>query len=339
MTGGSQNIKFVEKSLFDLFTHDVVQSVHRSRGKDSGNPRKQRAFEAIEEIPEDDDDTHLDDDVSENDDPYVDEDGNFLATEDVVSDVDHDLAIDDEDYHEALFGYREARLALLVDSILLLSPSVQTSLQEEEKVNPQVARLGRGSKGSGRSSDSRGRIRKGKGRDVPDQLMTVHRVHKSVSSVVQLIIGQVIVRRWMMVLPIRRSEILEPTTMVHGPAATLTVLVMKSGRIFRLMFRITLTTRFLCGAAVSLVQDDDECEAHVAFLVESEGFGVLDCGATTSSGSVEGAEALFSKVHEHDTRIPDVDPVGGSLNLGDGASSKVTSLSRLPVRNEALGDF
>ena len=50
----------------------------------------------------------------------------------------------------------------------------------------------------------------------------------------------------------------------------------------------------LCGAAVSPVQDDDECDAHAAFLVESEGFGVLDCGATTFFGSVEGAEVLFS---------------------------------------------
>ena len=96
----------------------------------------------------------------------------------------------------------------------------------------------------------------------------------------------------------------------------------------------------LCGTAVSPVQDDDECEAHAAFLVESEGFGVLDCGATTSFGSVEGAEALFSKSHEHDTRFPEVDPLGGrSLNFGSGASSKATSLSRLPVRNDALGDF
>ena len=47
---------------------------------------------------------------------------------------------------------------------------------------------------------------------------------------------------------------------------------------------------FLSGAAIFPVQDDDECEAHAAFLVESEGFGVLDCGATTSFGSVEGAE-------------------------------------------------
>ena len=59
----------------------------------------------------------------------------------------------------------------------------------------------------------------------------------------------------------------------------------------------------LCGPAVSPVQDDDECEAHAAFRVESEGFGVVDFGATTSFGSVEGAEALFSKIHENDTRI------------------------------------
>ena len=61
----------------------------------------------------------------------------------------------------------------------------------------------------------------------------------------------------------------------------------------------------LCGTAVSLVHDDDEYEAHAAFMVESEGSGVLDCGATTSFGSVEGAEALFSKSHEHDTRFPE----------------------------------
>ena len=97
---------------------------------------------------------------------------------------------------------------------------------------------------------------------------------------------------------------------------------------------------FLCGAAISPAQDDDESEAHAAFLVESEGFGVLDCGATTSFGSGEGAEALFFKSHEHDTRIPDVDPFGGRpFNLGDGASCKAISLSKLPVRNDALGEF
>ena len=61
-------------------------------------------MEAIEEIPESDDETHLNDDHRDDDDPYVDEDVNFLATEDVVSDVDHDLAIEDEEHHEALLG-------------------------------------------------------------------------------------------------------------------------------------------------------------------------------------------------------------------------------------------
>ena len=66
-------------------------------------------FEAVEEIPEDDDDTYLDDDFSENDDPYIDEGGKFLANEHIVSDIDDDLALDDEEYHEALLGSREAR--------------------------------------------------------------------------------------------------------------------------------------------------------------------------------------------------------------------------------------
>ena len=80
-----------------------------SHGKDSGNPRKQHAFEAVEEVPEDDDDTNPDDDFSANDDPFIDEDGNFLANEQIVSDIDDDLALDDEEYHEALLGSREAR--------------------------------------------------------------------------------------------------------------------------------------------------------------------------------------------------------------------------------------
>ena len=33
MTGGRLNIKLVEKSLLDLFTDDVFQSVDRSHGK------------------------------------------------------------------------------------------------------------------------------------------------------------------------------------------------------------------------------------------------------------------------------------------------------------------
>ena len=98
MTGGSLKIKLVVKSLLDLFTGDVLQSVDRSYGKDSGNPRKQQ-----------DDDAYLDEDPSENDDPYIDENRNFLANEQIVSDIDDDLVLDNEEYHEALLGYREAR--------------------------------------------------------------------------------------------------------------------------------------------------------------------------------------------------------------------------------------
>ena len=52
--------------------------------------------------------TRINDDYSDDDDdPYVDADGDFLSTEDVMSDVGDD--IDDEEYHEALLGHREAR--------------------------------------------------------------------------------------------------------------------------------------------------------------------------------------------------------------------------------------
>ena len=38
MTGGSLNVKLVEKALLDLFTEDVLQSVDRSHGKDAVSP-------------------------------------------------------------------------------------------------------------------------------------------------------------------------------------------------------------------------------------------------------------------------------------------------------------
>ena len=54
-----------------------------------------------EEVPVDEEDTYLDEDLSENDDPYIDEDGNFLANEQIVSDIYDDLALDDEEHHES----------------------------------------------------------------------------------------------------------------------------------------------------------------------------------------------------------------------------------------------
>ena len=56
----------------------------------------------------------------------------------------------------------------------------------------------------------------------------VRQVLKSASSVVRIIIGRVIVQRWMVALRIRRSETLEPTLLVRGLATILTILVMKS---------------------------------------------------------------------------------------------------------------
>ena len=83
-------------------------------------------------------------------------------------------------------------------------------------------------------------------------LVMIHRVRKSVSSVVRMIVGRVIVQRWMMVRPIRRSESLEPAPVVRGPAAILTVLVMKSVCISRVMLRISLTSRFAWISCVAL---------------------------------------------------------------------------------------
>ena len=75
------------------------------------------------------------------------------------------------------------------------------------------------------------------------------------------------------------------------------------------------------------------CTLH--FSVQSEGFGVQEPLPLEASK----AEALFSKTDENDPRIPDVLVVTGHSNFGDGASLKVTSLSRLRVRNEAVQDF
>ena len=137
-----------------------------------GNPWKQDAFEAVEEIPEDDDEVTFDDDISENDNPNVDEDGNLLATEEMVSDIDDDLAIDDEEHHEALLGCREARdflkearvargLYLVVVPIHSDKPTSRGK-GDSSSVKNLSGKTGRGKggrvlKSSGRSLDSRGR--------------------------------------------------------------------------------------------------------------------------------------------------------------------------------------
>ena len=63
-----------------------------------------------------------------------------------------------------------------------------------------------------------------------------HQVLKSVSSVVRMIVGRVIVQRWMMARRIRDEKCSSDSFQVDP----------------------------LCGAAVSPVQDDDECKAHAA---------------------------------------------------------------------------
>ena len=171
---------------------------------------------------------------------------------------------------------------------------------------------GKGSKGSGRPSDFGARSKERKAGDAPDQFVMVHQVHKSVSSAVRLIIGHVTVQRWMMVLQIQRSETLELTILVRGLATFLTIPVLK---VFESSGRLDVFWISCAVAAISPVQDEDECEARAAFPVEFEGFGALDCGATTSFGRVEGAEASFSKINENGTRIPDVDPYRASHSI------------------------
>ena len=296
MTGGSLNIKLVEKSLLDLFTDDVLQSVDRSHGKDSGNPRKQHAFEAVEEIPENDDDTYFDEDLNENDDPYIDEDGNFLATEQIVSDIGDDLAL-------SLLGYREARdlmkeavvargfhpvvVAIRSDKPTGKGKGDSSSVRNSGKTGR--GKGGRGSKGSGRSSDSRGRGRKGKGRgrsgarDGPlssqvcvkcgsndHRALDCPKMDDGSSNPRKRNLGAYAYGAWTCNNPDNsRDEKCSSDSFQVDP---------------------------LCGTAVSPVQDGDECEAHAAFLLESEGFGVLDCGVATSFGCVEGAEAYSPRV-------------------------------------------
>ena len=140
MAGGSLKVKLVEKAYLDLFTEDALQSVDRSHGKVAGNLRKQHDFEAVEEIPEDDDDATCNDDLNENDNAFVDEDGNLLATEEIVSDIDGVLAIDDEEYHEARLGYREERDQLKEGPCCSRICSVETKTYWQRKNDPSSVR-------------------------------------------------------------------------------------------------------------------------------------------------------------------------------------------------------
>ena len=265
-----------------------------------------------------------------------------------MSDIDDDLALDEEEYHEAFLGYREARDLMKEARVARGFYPVVVPIRSDKPTDRgtgdslSVKNLigktgrgkgGRGSKGSGRPSDSRGRDRKGKGRgrsgarDGPSSSQVCFKCGSN--------------DHWardcpkMDVGPSNRKK-RNLGAYAYGAWTCSNPDNSRDEKCSSDLFQVDS----LCGTAVSPVQDDDEKEVHAAFLVESEGFGVLDCVANTSFGSVKGAEALFSKSHEHDTRLPEVDPFGGrSFNFGDGASSKATSLSRLPDRNDALGDF
>ena len=255
---------------------------------------------------------------------------------------------DDEEYHEALLGPREARDLMKEARIARVFCPVVVPIRSDKPTgrgkgdsssvknvsgNTGRGKGGRGSKGSGRPSDTRGRDRKGKGRGRSGA--------RDISSSSQVCVKRGSTDHWARDCPkmddgSSNSKKRNLGANAHGAWTCTNTDISRDERRSSDSFQVDP----LCGTAVSPVQDDDECEAHAAFLVESEGFGVLDCDATTSYGSAEGAEALFSKSHENDTRIPEVDPFGGrSFNFGDGASSKATCLSRLPVRNDALGDF
>ena len=91
-----------------------------------------------------------------------------------------------------------------------------------------------------------------------------HQVLESDSSVVRMIIGRVIVQRWMMAHRIRRNGTLEPTHMVRGPATILTNLVMKSVPQARFRWILCLVLRFLLSKTTMSVK------TRAAFLVESE---------------------------------------------------------------------
>ena len=265
-----------------------------------------------------------------------------------MSDIDDGLALDDEEYHEALLGYREARDLMMEARVARGFYPVVVPIRSDKPTGrgkgdsssvknvsgkTGLGKGGRGSKGSGTLTYSSGRGRKGKGRgrsgarDGPSSSQVCFKCGSD--------------DHWARDCPKMDDGSSNPKkrnlgAYAYGAWTCNNPDNSRDEKCSSDSFQVDP----LCGAAVSPVQDDDECEAHAAFLVESEGFGVVDCGASTSFGSVEGAEALFSKIHENDTRIPEVDPFGGrSFNFGDGASSKATSLSRLRVRNDALGDF
>ena len=231
-------------------------------------------FEAVEEVPEDDDDTYLDEDFSENADRHIDEDGNFFANEQIVSDIDDDLALDDEEYHEALFGCREARYLMKEDRVargfyLVVVPVRSDKPTGRRKGDSSSVKNvcktgrgqgGRGSKGSGRPSDSRGHGRKGNGRG-----RSGARDGRS-SSQVCFKCGSN--DHWARDCPKMHDGPSNPKKRNLGAFAygAWTCNNSDKSRDEKCSSGSFLVDP-VCGAAVSPVQDDDECEARAAIVI------------------------------------------------------------------------
>ena len=139
-----------------------------------------------------------------------------------MSDIDDDLALDDEEYHEALLGFREARDLMKEARVARGFYPVVVPIRSDKPT-------GRGKGDSSSVKNVSGKTWQGWKRierfwtifrlslaaAETQELLMVHRVLKSLSSVVRMIIGRVIVQRWMMARRIRRNETLEPTHMVQ----------------------------------------------------------------------------------------------------------------------------
>ena len=111
-----------------------------------------------------------------------------------MSDIDDDLALDDEEYHEALLGYSEARDLMKEARVARGFCPVVVPIRSDKPT-------GRAKGDSSSVKNVSGKTGRGKGRvnaEDAQELVMVHRVLKSVSSAVRMITGRVIVQRWML---------------------------------------------------------------------------------------------------------------------------------------------
>ena len=117
--------------------------------------------------------------------------------------------------------------------------------------------------------------RKGKA-ECAQELATVLRIHRTVSSVVRLITGARDCPKMDGV-----SSNLKKRNLGAYAYGAWTCNIPDISSVEKCSNHLDELARLnsFCGAAMTPAQDDDEREAHAALLVESEGFGILDCGA------------------------------------------------------------